>query len=201
MRQMKRILVLAFLVLAVQLTPAQGATEEGDALIRNALAYKESPSDSLRTVFNARYLRVRPGSSLVDKPHILYPDSTYYGSNRLDDNILPLAFGLVPDSLRDVVVSNVVTTIRRQHFRPRVRKEVEPYLLPVLAENGWNSWAFFICDQHPEMVTDTCIAPEYVEAWREKYLAGIRTLSGGKAQIRLKPDFRIQELDSLDCEA
>ena len=170
-------------------------------LIREAISYREAPSDSLRNAFNFKYLQVRPGTSLVDKPHILFPDSTFYGRNSLDDNILPLAFGLVPDSMQSAVVSNVITTIRRQHFRPRVSLEVEPYLLPVLAENGWNSWAYFICDKHPEMVTDTCIAPEYVEAWREKYLAGIKVLSEEKAQIRLKPDFHIQELDSLDCTA
>ena len=201
MIQMKRILISLFLVLAAPLSFAQSATEGDDALIRDALAFRDAPSDSLRMAFNARYLSVRPGTSLVKKPHVLFPDSTFYGSNRLDDNILPLAFGLVPDSLRGTVVSNVVTTVRRQHFRPRVRPEVEPYLLPVLAENGWNSWAYFICDKHPEMVTDTCIAPQYVALWRERYLAGITTLSDGKAQIRLKPDFRIQELDSLDCEA
>ena len=198
---MNRILLLTAILLSAGPAWAQVASEEGDRLLKDALAYRDAPSDSLRDAFNARYLTVRPGTALVDEPHILYPDSTYYGSNRLDDNILPLAFGLVPDSLRSAVVSNVVATIRRQHFRPRVRPEVEPYLLPVLAENGWNSWAYFICDKHPEMVTDTCIAPQYVASWRERYLAGITTLSGRKVQIRLKPDFRIQELDSLDCEA
>lgn len=174
-----------------------------DSLIRDALAYHQAPSDSLREAFNARYLTVRPGTSLVDKPHLLYPDSTFYGSNRLDDNILPLAFGLVPDSVRSQVVGNVVRMIRRQDYQPKLRPEVEPYLLSVLAENGLNKWAYFLCDAHPEMVTDTCVSPQFVEAWREKYLAGISvsgcTAGAGKESIRLKPDFSIQELDSLDC--
>ena len=191
---MKKILLLLGLLLPV-LAGAQAPSAA--ALVRDALAYREAPSDSLRAAFNARYLQVRPGTSLVDKPHILFPDSTYYGSNTLDENLLPLAFGLVPDSVRSAVVSNVLTTLRRQHFRPRVGPEAEPWLLPVLAENGWNAWAFFICDKHPEMVTDTCLAPQYVRAWRERYLAGIEALP--ESGIRLKPDFRIQELDSLDC--
>ena len=169
-------------------------------MARDILVYRETALDSLRDSYNAKYLTVRPGTSLVDKPHILYPDSTFYGTNTLDDNILPLAFGLVPDSVRSAVVSNVITSIWRQHFRPQAGPEAEPWLLPVLAENGWNSWAYFICDRHPEMVTDTCIAPEYVKSWRERYVAGIEVLPDeGRTQIRLRPDFSIQELDSLDC--
>ncbi len=169
-------------------------------MARDILVYRETALDSLRDSYNAKYLTVRPGTSLVDKPHILYPDSTFYGTNTLDDNILPLAFGLVPDSVRSAVVSNVITAIWRQHYRPQAGPEAEPYLLPVLAENGWNSWAYFICDRHPEMVTDTCIAPEYVKSWRERYVAGIEVLPDeGRTQIRLRPDFSIQELDSLDC--
>ena len=201
---MKRGLLLYVLLgMALFVSPAilRGQEYVDNPLIRDALQYREAPSDSLLKAFNAKYLQARPGTSLVDKPHVLYPDSTYYGANTLDDNILPLAFGLVPDSVRSAVVSNVLTTIHRQNFRPRVSPEVEPYLLPVLAENGWNSWAYFICDKHPEMVTDTCIAPEYVAQWRERYVAGILTAPGSKAPIRLVPDFGIQELDSLDCTA
>ena len=177
----------------------QAAPDDGRHPVRDALAYRAAPSDSLREAFNARYLQVRPGTSLVDKPHILYPDSTFYGSNRLDDNVLPLAFGLVPDSVRSQVACNVVRAIWRRGYRPAVSPEAEPYLLPVLAENGFNKWAYFICDSHPEMVTDTCIAPEYIARWRERYLAGIEALPGKR--VRLKPDFSIQELDSLDCTA
>ena len=169
-------------------------------MVRDILVYREAPSDSARAAFNERYLTVRPGTSPVDKPHVLFPDSTFYGGNSLDDNVLPLAFGMVPDSVRAQVVSNVIATLYRQHFRPRVGPEAEPYLLRVLAENGWNSWAWFICDSHPDMVTDTCIAPQYVQAWKERYVAGIEPLpEGGRVQLRLRPDFRIQELDSLDC--
>jgi alpha-L-rhamnosidase len=192
---------LSFLPLSV-LTAVLCLSACSVPMVRDILEYREEASDSLRNTFNAKYLTVRPGSSLVDKPHILFPDSTFYGGNTLDDNVLPLAFGLVPDSVRGAVVSNVIATIRRQHFRPRVGPEAEPWLLPVLAENGWNSWAYFICDKHPEMVTDTCIAPEYVRAWQERYLAGIEVLpEGGRTQIRLRPDFHIQELDSLDWTA
>lgn len=148
-------------------------------------------------------LHVRPGTSPVDKPHVLFPDSTFYGANTLDDNVPPLAFGLVPDSVRNQVACNVVRAIWRRGYRPAVSPGVEPLLLPVLAENGFNKWAYFICDSHPDMVTDTCLSAESVAAWREKYLAGIEVpgpfASVGRDVVRLRPDFSIEELDSLDC--
>ena len=80
-------------------------------MVRDILVYREAPSDSARAAFNERYLTVRPGTSPVDKPHVLFPDSTFYGGNSLDDNVLPLAFGMVPDSVRAQVVSNVIARL------------------------------------------------------------------------------------------
>lgn len=155
------------------------------------LAASLGPSD-------VKPLTVRPGTSLMNTPHPLYPDSTYYGANTLDDNILPLALGVVPEDVREEVVKNVVTTIRNQKYKPKVSPEIEPYVLKVLYENGWNHLAYFICDEHPEMVTNDCIDKKYVDEWREQCLAGI-TVAGDT--LRIRPDFSIEELDSLDCTA
>lgn len=190
---------LALGISALAATPSQR-----DSLVAAALEYRDAPSDSLRAAFNERFLRVRPGTSLSAKPHPLFPDSTFYGGGSLDENLLPLAFGMVDDSVREEVVKNVITTIRRQHFSPKLSALAEPLLLPVLAENGWNKWAWFICDKHPEMVTDTCIAPEYVRQWKERYVAGISVLPAQKhrrQRVALKPDFSIEELDSLSWRA
>ena len=192
MKRKTFLLLSCLLVLWCRCAPclrAQAAALTGD-ILRDAVTC--AWDEGLRDAFNARYLTVRPGTSPVDRPHILFPDSTFYGANALDDNIPPLAFRLVPDSLRAAVVSNVITTIRRQHFRPHVSPEVAPLLLPVLAENGWNSWAYFICDKHPDGVTDTCLAPQAVARWRERYVAGISlSPAGSRALVRLRPDFRI----------
>lgn len=168
-----------------------------DSLISEALRINALTEGREAAVmeFNDRWLAVRKGTSLVDRPHILYPDSTWYGRGRIDDNVLPLAFGFVPDSVRGDVVSNVVAALRRTGFRPDVCPEVEPYLLPVLSESGFGSVAYFICDEHPEKVTNDRISEENVRAWKERYLAGISASDG---LIRLRPDFSIQELDTLD---
>ena len=60
--------------------------------------------------FNKRFLTVKRGTSL--RPgHVLYPDSVFYGNNTATANLLPLAFGIVPDDYKEEVVKNVVTNI------------------------------------------------------------------------------------------
>lgn len=186
-------LLISFLILTGLLTQGGGK----DSIVSEALRVNglTEGRDAAIAEFNSRWLTVREGTSLVDKPHLLYPDSTWYGSNRLDDNILPLAFGFVPDSVREDVLHNVVARLRKSHFRPDVSAEVEPYLLPVLSRGGLGSVAYFICDEHPEIVTNDRISAENVNAWKERYLAGISEEEG---LIRIRPDFSIQELDSLD---
>lgn len=170
-------------------------------LIGDALRIKDMKEgrDAAIAEFNDTYLTVRKGSSLMDEPHPMYPDSTYYGSNRLDDNILPLAFGFVPEDVREEVVKNLISTIRKQKYAPKVSPEVEPYVLKTLYETGHDELAYFICDKHPDMVTDTLIDSRYVDEWREKCLAGVNLLPGRKVRVEIKPDFKIQELDSLAC--
>lgn len=60
--------------------------------------------------FNRRFLTVKRGTS-VRPGHVLYPDSVFYGNNTATANLLPLAFGIVPDSVKDDVVRNVVRNI------------------------------------------------------------------------------------------
>ena len=146
------------------------------------------------TEFNGKYLTVRPGTSLMDTPHICYPDSTYYGANTLDDNILPLAFGFVPEDVKGQVVGNVIAELRKARFHCKVSEEVEPYVLPVLSESGQSSVAYYITQKHPDRVTDDWIRPEYVQKWKEQYLAGIKY---GKRRINITPDLTIDEMDSL----
>ncbi len=60
--------------------------------------------------FNDRFLTLRRGTS--PKPgHPLYPDSIFYGTNTPTANVLALAFGLVPDSLRRPVADNLAARI------------------------------------------------------------------------------------------
>lgn len=65
---------------------------------------------AMTDAFNHRFLTIKRGTS--PRPgHVLYPDSIFYGNNTATSNLLPLAFGMVPDSVKDEVVKNVVSNI------------------------------------------------------------------------------------------
>ena len=66
--------------------------------------------EQMTTAFNKRFLTVKRGTS--PRPgHVLYPDSVFYGNNTATANLLPLAFGIVPDDCREEVVKQVVENI------------------------------------------------------------------------------------------
>ena len=65
---------------------------------------------AMAQAFNRHFLTVKRGTS-VRPDHVLYPDSVFYGNNTATANLLPLAFGLVPDDCKEEVVKNVVTNI------------------------------------------------------------------------------------------
>ena len=63
--------------------------------LKNDAEEWEDLEHRMKDAFNARFLHIKEGTSLVPG-HTLYPDSIYYGNNTVTANILPLAFGLVP---------------------------------------------------------------------------------------------------------
>ncbi len=60
--------------------------------------------------FNKKFLTVKVGTSPRPE-HILYPDSIYYGNNTVTANLLPLAFGMVPEKYEDAVFRNILSTL------------------------------------------------------------------------------------------
>ena len=67
----------------------------------------------IKEAFNRRFLHVRRGTS-PQPGHRLYPDSVCYDNGSLTANLLPLAFGLVPDSLEEDVTRQVLAKILLQ---------------------------------------------------------------------------------------
>ena len=72
--------------------------------------YWSRRQETMKYDFNRRFLTHRPGTSPRPQ-HVLYPDSTFYGNNTVTANLLPLAFGIVPDSLRATIARQVVENI------------------------------------------------------------------------------------------
>lgn len=91
----------------------------------------------MAAAFNRRFLTAKRGTSAVPG-HPLYPDSVFYGNNTATANILPLAFGIAPDSLRAEIAKNVVANIVTVN-RGRIPTGVigTSWLLGTLTDNGF----------------------------------------------------------------
>ncbi len=183
--------------------------------------------DEVKEAFNKKFLTVKPGTSPADKPHILYPDSIFYGNNTATSNILPLAFDMVPEEYRQAVADNLVSTIintNKGHISCGVigvnwlfrelsrigRGDVAAILASnrsypsygYMIDKGattiwelWNgdtaSWRMNSCN-HVMMLGDLI-------TWYYRDLAGFNPAKPGYKEILLKPDFSIQQLDSLNA--
>ncbi|MBQ7421672.1 MAG: family 78 glycoside hydrolase catalytic domain [Prevotella sp.] len=94
--------------------------------------------------FNKNFLIVKRGTSR--RPgHVLYPDSVFYGNNTATANLLPLAFGIVPDDCKEEVVKNVVTNIievGKGHVTCGVIGV--SWLLRGLSDNGFSDVAYLL---------------------------------------------------------
>ena len=102
---------------------------------------------ALTEAFNRRFLHVNVGSSL--RPgHPLFPDKTYYDNNTATANLLPLAFGIVPQEYKEMVMKNVVKKIfadDKGHITSGVIGI--SWLLRTLSDNGYPDVAFHLATQ------------------------------------------------------
>ena len=98
--------------------------------------------EQMTDAFNKKFLTVKRGTSL--RPgHVLYPDSVFYGNNTATANLLPLAFGIVPDDCREDVVKQVVENIcvkNKHHVSCGVIGI--SWLLRTLSDNGFADVAY-----------------------------------------------------------
>ena len=169
--------------------------------------------------FNRRFLTVRRRTSPVPG-HPLYPDSIYYGNNTVTANLLPLAFGIVPDSLRQSVVDNIVRRLYENKWRLTTGVIGTSWLLRTLSDNGrgdvamrlanqraYPSWGYMVsqgattiwelwngdkADPRMNSANHVMLLGDFV-TWCYQYLGGIRSTSAYK-HIDLQPDFALQEL-------
>ena len=103
--------------------------------------------ETMTSHFNRHFLNVHRGTSQAPG-HVLYPDSIFYGNNSSTANILPLAFGLVPDSVRSEVVKNLVTDIITRHQGHLSSGVIGiSWLLTTLCDQGFADVAWLIATQ------------------------------------------------------
>ena len=182
----------------------------------------------MKEAFNRRFLTVKRGTS-VRPGHVLYPDSVFYGNNTATANLLPLAFGIVPDSVKDDVVRNVVHNIivtGNGHVTCGVIGI--SWLMRGLSDNGFADVAYMLATQRKypswgymtengattiwelwngDKANPSMNSGNHVMllgdllTWCYQYLAGIRQTAESKAykHIVLRPSFGIEDCFSIDA--
>lgn len=182
----------------------------------------------MKDAFNAKFLTVKRGTSQAPE-HTLHPDSVFYGNNTVTANILPLAFGLVPNDCRDEVVKNAIATIittNKGHISTGVigtqwllrelsRKGFADvaYLLATnktypswgyMAEQGattiWELWNGNTANPRMNSGNHVMLLGDLLP-WCYENLAGIRSDRSkvGFKHIIMKPNFEIQDLSHVDA--
>ncbi|MBR0489779.1 MAG: family 78 glycoside hydrolase catalytic domain [Prevotella sp.] len=193
---------------------------EMQGLTADAQQWKDKRT-AMAAAFNKHFLTVKRGTS-IRPGHVLYPDSIFYGNNTATANLLPLAFGLVPDDCKEEVVKNVVTNIittGNGHVTCGVIGI--SWLLRGLSDHGFADVAYLLAtnSSYPswgymaehgattiwELWNGDTANPAMnsgnhvmllgdLLTWCYQYLAGIRSNDAYKHLV-LKPSFEIQ-----DCE-
>lgn len=183
--------------------------------------------EKVREAFNSAFLTIRQGTSAASKPHVLYPDSIFYGNNTATANLLPLAFDMVPEEYRQAVADNLVKTIiqtNNGHIPTGVigvnwlmreltrmgRGDVAAmlatnttypsygYEISKGATTIWELWNGDTASRKMNSGNHVMMLGDHVN-WYFQDLAGINPAKPGYKEILLKPDFSIQGLDSVSA--
>ena len=181
----------------------------------------------VKEAFNNRFLKVKKGTSPAPG-HLLFPDSIFYDNNTVTANILPLAFGLVPDAYKKEVEKNVIATIITtnkghistgvigtqwiMHQLSRMGRADIAYLLATnktypswgyMAEQGattiWELWNGNTADPGMNSANHVMILGDLI-SWCYEHLGGVRSSYDkvGFKHIVFRPDFEIQELSKIN---
>ncbi|MBP6759090.1 MAG: glycoside hydrolase family 78 protein [Flavobacterium sp.] len=178
------------------------------AIIINAdkadIAHYDSVAEKMKIAFNAKYLN---------------PEKNYYGNNTVTANVLPLAFGMVPENLKAKVFENLVHEVEvtykghistgvigTQHLMRTLSANGRPDLAFKLAsnktypswgymvENGattiWELWNGNTADPKMNSQNHVMLLGDLL-IWYYENMAGIKSNpeTPGFKQIIMKPDF------------
>ncbi len=157
---------------------------------------------------------------LADSIALAFQDKFYQSSKKnypgetQTANLIPLTFGITPDTLREVIAENVEKNVVLKGYHPSTGFLGTPLLLPVLSEYGYNdvayktaiseeypSWGYMLkkgattmwelwnSDSEPPqgMNSRNHFALGSVVEWYYGYLAGIRPLEPGFKKALIAP--------------
>lgn len=176
----------------------------------------------LAEAINKKYLTVKPGTSPAPD-HYLYPDSIFYGNNAVTANLLPLAFGIVPKEYEEIVTRQVAAKIMlnpagghlccgvigiswlMRELSKRGRMDIA-YLLATqktfpswgyMLEHGattiWELWNGDTANPRMNSGNHVMLLGDLLP-WCFEHVGGIQAAAPGYKQIRLAPNFELEEL-------
>ena len=217
-----QLIATAYMIRCLSLMEEFARMQQLDEDARSWAAERET----MTSAFNRQFLTINMNSSR--RPgHVFYPDSTYYGNNTATANLLPLAFGIAPDSLRGEIAKQVVRNIvigNKGHVSSGVIGI--SWLLRTLTDNGFGDVAYHVATQHTypswgymveqgattiwELWNGDKADPRMNSAnhvmllgdlltWCYQYLAGIRTDTPGYRHIVLQPAFDLQACSHVNA--
>ncbi len=187
----------------------------------------EADAEKVKEAFNKHLLTAKPGTSKAKAPHILYPDSIFYGNNTVTANLLPLAFDMVPEEYRQAVADNLIQTIiipNKGHVSCGVigmnwlmrelsrmgRGDVAMllasnttypswgYMIDKGATTIWELWNGDTASKRMNSCNHVMMLGDVI-TWMYRDLAGFNPGKAGYKEIILRPDFSIPDLDSIDA--
>ncbi len=175
------------------------------AEIAAVLGYEEDAAhfaemaDRITEAFNATF---------YDPERGVYVDNADAGY-RQTANVLPLAFGIVPDDQHDRVLANLVADVEAREDHLSTGAIGTKYLLPVLTENGYADLAYRVATNptYPgwgfwfEELGATTMWEEWgansrsldhaflgtVDDWLYQHVAGVQAAGPGYTGIRIQP--------------
>lgn len=178
----------------------------------------------LKESINQQFLTVRPGTSPAPE-HVLYPDSIFYGNNAVTANLLPLAFGIVPEEYADMVSRQIQAKIMlnpanghlccgvigiswllrelSNHGRMDIAYLLATnrsypswgYMLEKGATTIWELWNGDTANPAMNSGNHVMLLGDLLP-WCFEHVGGIRAAAPGFKDIRLAPNFELEELSA-----
>lgn len=189
-------------------------------------AYWTEACNKIKEAFNKKYLNVKTGTSPAPE-HILYPDSIYYSNNSVTSNLLPLAFGMVPEeyasSIERQIIKKIILKPADGHLccgvigiqwlmreLSRMGRTDVAYLLATIktypswgymVENGattiWELWNGDTANPKMNSGNHIMLLGDLLP-WCFENIGGIRAAEPAYKKIILAPNFELQELSSAN---
>ncbi len=210
---------------------SEGSGITGTAFAYGVLSYMADLADKLEKPEDAAEYRAAM-SNVYDafQTKFYKADKGYYETNtwtqigtrtryRQTDNLVALAFGLVPERLAPAVAAHLVEDIQEKDYHLDTGCVGTKYLLPMLCEYGYGEVAFRILtqDTYPswgywvengatstwEMWEATTRSYDHYflgtyEEWFYRYLAGVTNVENGYETFTVKPEI-LGDLTQVDC--